>query len=369
MAISEMYPSTDGYRENNLSEESKDELEKSPLEILEPETFNSPEHRSLDPYAKNIDPEEIKRLKNEYKIDFYKTQSSEVFCHQLEDILIHKIKELENCHKDLDYQTDKLRDRNNVEEETAVYQEGQSLVEEIKKLLTDYKQYIDAVSPEVAKVYDIPEELEFNKHGRSFNIKETLDYIEQVDVRFGQVKDQDVSHLKYTDSQLDHKPLHSFGVIRQEDPETKEVSYRLFRKNDFSKDDQAENNLVVTDQDEWQRINIESYYEDKGLKYFKDNPEGQLRLLAKLFKIYDLPEFNVGQADFHSSINAIRDIIQKKHDTFSAHDPRVYTKQRSFLAKQIEMFDYLSSHLGYTHQTNQLRRLNEKDHPDYLKAQ
>lgn len=369
MAITEMYSSTDINKEDYPSEESNKGLGWPPLESVELESFNS-EFKSLNVYAKNIDPEEIKRLKNKYQIDFYTTQPSEVFCHQLEDTIVDKINELKNCYKDLDYNTNRLQDRSNVEEETVVYHEGQNLVEETKKLLSDYKQYIDAVSPEIAKVYDIPEEFKFNKHGQSFNIKETLDYIEQVDMRFGQINDEDVSHLKYTNSQIDEKPLHSFGVIRQEDPVTKEVSYTLFRKNDFTKDDQAENSLDVTDQDGWEsESNFQSYYEDKGLKYFKNNPAGQLKLLAQLFKMYDLPEFNVGKIDFHSSIKAIRDIIQKKHDTFSSPDSSVYIKQRKFLAKQIYMFTHFSKYLEYAHQTNQLMRLDEKDKPDYVKAQ
>jgi hypothetical protein len=370
MAISEMYPSNDAYKDNNLNEGSNEEKERSPLEILEPKLFNPSEHASIDPYAKNINSEEIKRLRNEYQIDFYTTQPSEVFCHQLEDLLVDKIKDLKNCEKDLNYSTDRLQDRKNVEEETVVYREGQNLVEETKKLLSDYKQYIDAMSPEVANIYDIPEEFKFNKIGRSFKVKETLDYIEQVDMRFGQINDEDVSHLKYTNSQIDKKPLHSFGVIRQEDPETKEVGYTLFRKNDFTKDDQSEDDLVATDQDGWKSEgNFESYYEDNGLKYFKNNPAGQLKLLAQLFKMYDLPEFNVGKIDFHSSIKAIRDIIQKKHDTFSNPDSSVYIKQRKFLDKQIYMFTHLSNYLEYAHQTNQLKRLEEKDNPDYVKTQ
>jgi hypothetical protein len=369
MAITEMYPSTDINKEDYSSEESNKGLGWPPLESVELESFNS-EFKSLDTYAKNINPEEIKRLKKEYQIDFYSAQSSEVFCHQLEDTIVDKINELKNCYKDLDYNTDRLQDRSNVEEETVVYQEGQNLVEEIKKLVNDYEQYIDAISPEVANIYDIPEEFQFSKYGPSFNVKETLDYIEKVDVGFGQVKDEDESYSEYDNQQLDKKPLHSFGVIRQKDSETKEVRYTLFRKNEFTKDDQAENSLVATDQDGWEsESNFLTWYKDKGLKYFKNNPAGQLKLLAQLFKMYDLPEFNVGKIDFHSSIKAIRDIIQKKHDTFSNPDSSVYIKQRKFLAKQIEMCTHLSNYLEYAHQTNQLKRLEKKDNPDYVKAQ
>ncbi len=369
MAITEMYPSTDINKEDYSSEESNKGLGWPPLESVELESFNS-EFKSLDTYAKNINPEEIKRLKKEYQIDFYSAQSSEVFCHQLEDTIVDKINELKNCYKDLDYNTDRLQDRSNVEEETVVYQEGQNLVEEIKKLLTDYEQYINAMSPEIANIYDVPEEFQFSKYGRSFKIKEILDYIEKVDVGFGRIKEEDESHLKYTNSQIDKKPLHSFGVIRQEDSATKEVSYTLFRKNDFTKDDEAEDDLVATDQDGWESVsNFESFYNDNGLEYLKNNPAGQLKLLAHLFKMYDLPEFNVGKIDFHSSIKAIRDIIQKKHDTFSNPDSSVYIKQRKFLAKQIDRFTHLSNYLEYAHQTNQLKRLEDKDKPDYVKAQ
>lgn len=372
-----MYPSTDADRGDDLGEESKDEIEKSSLEVLGPKQFNPPEHALLDPYAKDIDPKEIERLKNKYQIDFYTTQSSELFCHQLEDTIVRKVKELENCQRDLDNFSDPQDTwkpyqealSNKIAGEANLYKKGQGLVEETKKLLSDYEQYVDAISPEVAKVYNIPEEFKLTKYGRNFNVKETLDYIEKVDFAFGDVDNENKSHLQYTTSSLEHKPLNSFSVIRQEDPETKEVSYKLFRKNDFTKDNQAENNLAVTDTDEWGYASFETYYDNKGLKYFKDNPKEQLRLLAKLFKLYDLPEFNVGQIDFHTSIKAIRDRIQAKHDTFSAHDPSLYIKQRKFLTKNVDMFEHLSSYLGHTHQTNQLRRLDEKGDPDYLKAQ
>lgn len=332
-------------------------------EVVEPKIYeaNSEEIKSLDTYANSFSPEEIKKLKNDYQIDFYKPQSPEIFCYQLETVIAEKIKLIKELSKN--YESEYYYQKPlNIELETNDFNKIKESSAEIEQLLTDYKLYIDAINPETAKAYDIPDKLTLRIYGDKYQkVENLLEVLKHAEAQFGENNRRDY--------ELAEKPISSFFTLREVDKETKEINYKLFIKDDTLLKKAGEKTAVNdnkyeahTKNDSYAIQDLARYTPGYGSleNYLKGRKHLQLYVIAKLIQLYDLPELADRKVDFEEFIKAIQEKLKEKEKVQLKPGYDVYNERRDFFNKEKQIISVINSHSNAYHQINQTQSIDNK---------
>lgn len=350
--------------------------------VVEPKDFELEKMTigELDQYATHIPAEEIKRLKNDYQIDFHQENSPEIFCDQLQQAISTNIKKLLELYKDFRDYDYKTLSHNEFKEETNFFNSIQDKILKTKQLISDYRVYVDTLNPELAKVYDIPDELNLHIYGnKSQKVKDLLEILEKADIGFGEIN-KDSSHSSNYRNTLDlrDRPISSFHTIRYENKETGIAEYKIFTKKDpildISKDNENEKNIIDSEDDNQYEVNtgdqnaqkfLAAYHPGYGSlgHFLSSRKKEQLYIIAKIMQLYDLPELADRKINFHDFIEIIRAKIDIKDETFKNNRKNknidVYWKQRDFIKQEENQISYIEESLRVAHETNILKRTDD----------